>query len=334
MPNIIISIINIKTLSSLFYILFSYSPSEIWPVSAWTRHFQVPNSHAWTWISHWTVQVLTLNVEVKEYDQQISQLKTSRVHMWAGRRLSLQRQPEAPGQSRAVPDESLPQCSGNAHPTFGMSILSTHQLGPPEENHLSFGFLSCMRAKLPQSCLTLCNPMDCSPPGSSVHGILQARIVEWVAVSSSRGSFWPWDRTYVSCVSCTGRWVLCHWRLLGFCFLVWNMEGLKFSEVPFVTDVPSFSELLLGSTLWGSQPLTLGSIWVLLSLPLVLVISWQEAGRLGNGYGAAHSTQKRLLPLGQWVGSLASWSSIVNLMQQKMKEVNSLLRIPRDCEGN
>ena len=51
------------------------------------------------------------------------------------------------------------------------------------------------------------------------------------------------------------------------------MEGLKFSEVPFVTDVPSFSELLFGSTLWGSQPLTLGSIWVLLSLPLVLVIS-------------------------------------------------------------
>ena len=165
-------------------------------------------------------------------------------------------------------------------------------------------------------------------------GILQARIVEWVAISSSRGSFWPWDRAYVSCVSCIGRWVLCHWCHLGFCFLVCNMEGLKFSEVPFVTDVPSFSELLLRSTLWGSQPLTLGSFWVLLSLPLVLVISWQEAGRLGNGYGAAHSTQKRLLPLGQWVGSLASWSSIVNLMQQKMKEVNSLLRIPRDCEGN
>ena len=84
--------------------------------------------------------------------------------------MSLQRQPEAPGQSRAVPDESLPQCSGNAHPTFGMSILSTHQLGPPEENHLSFGFLSCMCDKLPQSCPTLCNAMDCSPPGSSVHG--------------------------------------------------------------------------------------------------------------------------------------------------------------------
>ena len=39
-----------------------------------------------------------------------------------------------------------------------------------------------------QSCPTLCNPMDCSPPGSSVHGILQARILEWVAISSSRRS--------------------------------------------------------------------------------------------------------------------------------------------------
>ena len=39
-----------------------------------------------------------------------------------------------------------------------------------------------------QSCLTLCDPMDCSPPGSSVHGIPQARILEWVAISFSRGS--------------------------------------------------------------------------------------------------------------------------------------------------
>ena len=44
-----------------------------------------------------------------------------------------------------------------------------------------------------QSCLTLCNPMDCSPPGSSVHGILQARIPEWVAMPSSRGSSRPED---------------------------------------------------------------------------------------------------------------------------------------------
>ena len=54
-----------------------------------------------------------------------------------------------------------------------------------------------------QLCLNLCDPMDCSPPGSSVCGILQARILEWVAISSSRGSSWPKDRTQVSFVSCT-----------------------------------------------------------------------------------------------------------------------------------
>ena len=49
--------------------------------------------------------------------------------------------------------------------------------------------------------------MDCSLPGSSVHGIPQARILEWVAISSSRRSSWPRDGT---CVSCIGRWILYH----------------------------------------------------------------------------------------------------------------------------
>ena len=48
-----------------------------------------------------------------------------------------------------------------------------------------------------------CDPMDCSPPGSTVHGFLQARILEWVGISSSRGSSRPRDGTHFSCVSCT-----------------------------------------------------------------------------------------------------------------------------------
>ena len=53
-----------------------------------------------------------------------------------------------------------------------------------------------------QSCLTLCDPtMDCSPPGSSVHGILQARTLDWVAMPSSRGSSRPRDRTRVFCIT-------------------------------------------------------------------------------------------------------------------------------------
>ena len=52
-----------------------------------------------------------------------------------------------------------------------------------------------------QSCLTLCDPMDCSPPGSSVYGILQARILEWVAILFSRVSSQPRDQNQVSCVA-------------------------------------------------------------------------------------------------------------------------------------
>ena len=57
-----------------------------------------------------------------------------------------------------------------------------------------------------QSCPTLCNPMDCSPPDSSVYRIFQARILEWVAISFSRGSSQPRDRTQVSCT--TGRFFI------------------------------------------------------------------------------------------------------------------------------
>ena len=69
--------------------------------------------------------------------------------------------------------------------------------------------MGCKWAKSLQSCPTFCNPMDCSPPGSFVHWILQARILEWVVMPSSRGSSQPRDRTHISYVSCIGR-VLYH----------------------------------------------------------------------------------------------------------------------------
>ena len=59
-----------------------------------------------------------------------------------------------------------------------------------------------VHAKLLQSCPTLCDPMDCTPPGSSVHRMLQVRILEWVAMPSSRGSSWPKDQTCISFNSC------------------------------------------------------------------------------------------------------------------------------------
>ena len=70
-------------------------------------------------------------------------------------------------------------------------------------------------SEVAQSCPTLCNPMDCSLPGSSVHGIFQARILEWVAISFSSGSSWPRDQTWVSCVPCNGRQILCQLLHLG-----------------------------------------------------------------------------------------------------------------------
>ena len=89
-----------------------------------------------------------------------------------------------------------------------------------------------------QSCPTLCNPMDCSPPGSSVHEISQTRILEWVAIPFSTGSTQPRDWTRVSCI---GRWILYHWatrEALLKCLL--SLKAL-------------WSFRIVSSTAWGSS---------------------------------------------------------------------------------
>ena len=94
---------------------------------------------------------------------------------------------------------------------------------------------ACMSGKSLLSCLTLCGAMDHGLPGSSVHGILQARILEWVAMSSSRRSSLTQGRTPVSYISCVDRWVLyqrCHLggpNDLVCTQLIWS---LCFSSVP------------------------------------------------------------------------------------------------------
>jgi len=72
-----------------------------------------------------------------------------------------------------------------------------------------------MSAKSLQSCPILCDPMDCSRQAPLSMGILQARILEWVAMPSSRGSSRPRDQTHISYISCIGRQVLYHWRQMG-----------------------------------------------------------------------------------------------------------------------
>ena len=85
-----------------------------------------------------------------------------------------------------------------------------------------FIFKSESESEVAQLCPTLCDPMDCSPPGFSIHGIFQARILEWVAISFSRGSSRPRNRTWVSCIA-------------GRCFTLWAtreaqcLEGFLFS---------------------------------------------------------------------------------------------------------
>ena len=70
-------------------------------------------------------------------------------------------------------------------------------------NGLPFPSPTCTMkwSEVTQSYPILFNPMDCSPPGSSVHGILQARILEWAAISFSRGSSWPRNQTHVFCIA-------------------------------------------------------------------------------------------------------------------------------------
>ena len=69
----------------------------------------------------------------------------------------------------------------------------------------------CVRTKLRQLDLTLCDPVDCSPPSSSIRENFQARKLAWVTISSSRGSSQPRDWTHISWVCCIGRYILYHW---------------------------------------------------------------------------------------------------------------------------
>ena len=78
---------------------------------------------------------------------------------------------------------------------------------PVGHSRVFFCQLSVDCCSIAQLCLRLCEGINCSPPGFCVHGISQARILEWVAISTSRGSSQPRDQTRVSCI---GRWVLCH----------------------------------------------------------------------------------------------------------------------------
>ena len=118
----------------------------------------------------------------------------------------------------------------------------------------------CVRAQL---CSILCDPMDCSWPGSSVHGIFQARILPQVAISFTRASSWPRDRSWVSCVSCIGRQMLFYCATWEGCMYVLHLL------YPFLCLWTSRLLLCLGCCIqrcsehWGACSfLSYGFLWV------------------------------------------------------------------------
>ena len=79
----------------------------------------------------------------------------------------------------------------------------------------------CVCAQVLSQCSTLCDLMDYSLPGSSVHWVLQARILKQVAISYSRGSSQARDQTQISCISCIGRWIL-------YLCIIWEAKALDY----------------------------------------------------------------------------------------------------------
>ena len=116
-------------------------------------------------------------------------------------------------------------------------------------------------------CPSLCNPMDYRRSGSSVHGILQARILEWAATPSSRGSFWPRDWTCISCVILHCRQLLYHWatreaQYIGhvqpYCKTrLWKDCGFRFPSQALSSSC--FLIQMVMSCSWPEMPLV--SIW-------------------------------------------------------------------------
>ena len=104
---------------------------------------------------------------------------------------------------------------GNHRADAGQCCLLVTHWGMKTKSPITLSILSTgdeSESEVVQSCPTLCGPMNCSLPGSSIHGIFQARILEWVAIAFSRGSSQPRDRTRVSCI-------------VGRRFTTWNTGG-------------------------------------------------------------------------------------------------------------
>ena len=140
-------------------------------------------------------------------------------------------------------------------------------MDPDHLTGLGWDANECVYVLVSQSCLTLCDPVDCSLPGSSVHRILQARILEWVAISFSREHSWRRDWTQVSCI---GRQILYHLRVPQLRDL--EITPLKYEDHLFTPNsVPKLSSFLPHSYYYGGAKVATpncvflaGLIWLFL----------------------------------------------------------------------
>ena len=130
------------------------------------------------------------------------------------------------------------------------------------------GFPVTWVSEVAQSCPTLCDPVDCSLPRFSVHGILQARILEWVTISFSRGSSWPRDRTRVSRVG--GRRLTSEPPekpsdlVVKNCLPMQKMQEVQFRslgwEDPLEEEMATHSSILAWKIPWTGEPGKLHSV--------------------------------------------------------------------------
>ena len=114
---------------------------------------------------------------------------------------------------------------------WGSPSTGEEQKGTEREHGLDslLGFHWKSESEVTQSCPTLCDPMDCSLLGSSVYGIFQARILEWVAISFSRRSSQPRDWTQISHIVVPNRLALGSGMIKAekYCFLVWRIDAFE-----------------------------------------------------------------------------------------------------------
>ena len=113
-----------------------------------------------------------------------------------------------------------------------------------------------------QSCLALCDPMDCSPPGSSVHGLLQARMLEWVAMPSSRGSSHPRDWIQVS-------------HIAGGFFTAWATREVTGARLLHL--LPGWKQLLFQETkmpIISRIKILLVSHWLTFIITVIISVNW------------------------------------------------------------